>query len=392
MKKQAPAHVPTVMLALDKARVASRGFLRGIAQYAHLHGPWKFVSTPPVYRVTQKDPPEPLKNVDGRITYVLDHRQARHFKEQSIPTIAIPVRDVFKDLISIVGDWQTTGALGASHFRERGFRHFAFCGYRDFIWSRRRCQAFCKALKAHGFKPHLYEGPANNPNVPWEQERPQLTQWLLQLPKPVGIMACNDDRGENVIQACRLGDLQVPEDVAILGVDNDDLLCDLADVPLSSIALNFEKAGYDAAALLDKHMHGFRPRQRKITLHPRRVITRRSTDILAVNDPAVAQALRLIHRHDGPPLTVTVITQAIPLSPRSLQLRFKKILGHSMQDEIIRVRIERAAQLLEQTNRPVSQIAYLLGYSEPSDFNRCFRRVKQVTPRAYREHAGHRLW
>ena len=191
MSKQTSAHVPTVMLDLDKARVASRGFLRGIAQYAHLCGPWKFVSPPPVYRRPRKDPPGQLKNVDGRISYVLDAEQASHFKQQSIPTIAIPVLDVFSDLISIVGDWQTTGVLGANHFLERGFRHFAFCGYRDFIWSRKRCQAYCKALKAHGFTPHLYEGPANDPNVPWEQERPQPTHWLQKLPKPVGIMACN---------------------------------------------------------------------------------------------------------------------------------------------------------------------------------------------------------
>ncbi len=380
------------MLALDKARVASRGFLGGIAQYAHLHGPWKFVNPPPVYRGTRKDPSEQLKNVDGRIAYVLDAEQASHFKQQSIPTIAIPVRDVFSDLINIVGDWETTGVLGANHFLERGFRHFAFCGYRNFIWSRERWQAYCKALKVQGFTAHLYEGPVNNPNVPWEQERPQLTHWLLQLPKPVAIMACNDDRGANIIQACLLGDLSIPEEVAVLGVDNDDLLCDLADIPLSSIALNFEKAGYDAAALLDKHMRGDRPRQRKITLHALRVIARRSTDILAVSDPDVAQTLRLIHQQNGPPLSVADITQAIPLSARSLQMRFKKLIGHSMQEEIIRVRIEQAAQLLEQTNMPVSHIANHLGYSEPSDFNRCFRRVKEVTPLAYRKHCGHHLW
>jgi len=392
MTKQASAHVPTVMLALDRARVASRGFLRGIAQYAHLYGPWKFVSPPPVYRRTRKELPEQLKSVDGRISYVLDAKEANHFKRQLIPTIAIPVLDVSDDLISIIGDWQTTGALGAKHFLGRGFRHFAFCGYRDFIWSRKRYRAYCKALKAHGFEPQLYEGPAHHANISWEQERPQLTQWLQQLPKPVGIMACNDDRGENIIQACLLGDLHIPEEVAVLGVDNDDLLCDLADVPLSSIALNFEKAGYDAAALLDKRMRGHHPRQRKITLHPRRVITRRSTDIMAVSDTDVAEALKLIHRHKGPPLTVADITQAIPRSARSLQMRFKKSLGHSMQEEIIRVRIEQAAQLLEQTNMPVSQIAQHLGYAEPSDFNRCFRRVKNLTPLAYRKHCGHHLW
>jgi LacI family transcriptional regulator len=210
--------------------------------------------------------------------------------------------------------------------------------------------------------------------------------WLKQLPKPIGLMACNDDQGQHVLEACKIGGLHVPEQVAIVGLGNDDLICDLVNPPLSSIAVSAEKAGYEAAGVLDKIMAGKKVTNQKIVVRPTHVVTRQSTNVFAVDDRDVLMALHFIHRRARKEaIQVDDVLRAVSLSRRSLYNRFAQILGRSVHEEIKRVRVDQLAQLLVSTNVPISHIASTLGYSDIKNIARYFKQLKGMTPLEYRK-------
>jgi LacI family transcriptional regulator len=199
-------------------------------------------------------------------------------------------------------------------------------------------------------------------------------------------MACNDDRSQYVLDACRIAGLHVPEQVAILGMGDDDLVCDLAVPRLSSIALSAEKAGYEAAALLDKRMAGKQVVNQTVVGLPSHVVTRQSTDVFAVSDPYVLEALRFIHGWAGrEAIQVDDVVKAIPLSRRSLYDRFAQTLGRSMHEEIKRVRVDHLTRLLVSTDLSVSQIAVKLGCSDEKNLARYFKQEMSMTPLQYRQ-------
>ena len=214
-----------------------------------------------------------------------------------------------------------------------------------------------------------------------------LAQWLGELPKPIGVMACNDDRGREVLEACRDARLLVPEQIAVVGVDNDELLCDLADPPLSSVALNAETGGYRVAALLDKMMRGQVRRKQTLVVEPLHVIVRRSTDIIALDDADVASALRFLHDNAMRPIGVADVVRHVQLSRRSLEIRFQNAVGRTVHAEIQRVRIERAKQLLIETDLPIPKVAEATGFGSASYLGQVFRQILETTPARFRRKA-----
>lgn len=222
----------------------------------------------------------------------------------------------------------------------------------------------------------------------WEKEQLVLADWLKSLPKPLGLMTCSDDRARSVIEASKITGLNVPEDVAIIGVDNDELVCSLANPPLSSVAMNVERAGYEIAEVLDKLMAGEKMAGQRIIVHPTHIVTRQSTDILATEDREVASAVHFIHQNGNQIIQVADVIDATTLSRRALEQRFRKILGRSILEEIRRVRVERVSRMLMETNLSVSQIAKAIGYSNSENITRYFRREKGISPLTYRKKYG----
>ena len=216
-----------------------------------------------------------------------------------------------------------------------------------------------------------------------------MAHWLKSLPKPVGLMTCCDDCSQHIIEACKIAELHVPEQVAVIGVDNDELVCKLSNPPLSSIALNFERGGYEAAELLDKLMTGKeKMKNQLIKVEPTYPVSRQSTDILAIDDSDIAKAIRFIRQHCKEPIRVDNVVAAAALSRRVLEKRFQKILGRSVLCEIRRVRVEQIVRMLVGTNLPISQIASKLGYPSVDHIARYFRQEKAMTPLAYRKQYG----
>ena len=220
-----------------------------------------------------------------------------------------------------------------------------------------------------------------------ECEQPILEDWLKSLPKPLGLMACNDYCGREVLQACAEAGLRIPDDVAVVGVDNDELMCELSDPPLSSVALNVEQAGYDAARLLDSLMSGQSIPEHIVLVKPTFVVARRSSEVMAQADPCVVAALRFIKDRAAQAIGVPDVVNESRVSRRTLERHFASAIGHSILSEVIHCRLERAKRLLLETDLPVHRIAASSGFASVKTFNRAFRRAEGRTATLFRTQA-----
>ncbi len=380
---------PKVALLVETSRGYGRDFLRGVMLYARLHGPWGFYVTPGDF--VQALPRMRSWGGTGIIARVETPEVARAILASRLPTIALGLSDEqlrpdnpLARLSEFVSDSRGAGRMAAEHLLERGFRHYAYVGAADRVWSGRRQGSFSERIREGGFEPRVYSAPRTRRAAAWEREQPALARWLGGLPRPVGVMACNDDRGREVLEACRDAGLRVPEEIAVVGVDNDELLCELADPPLSSVALNAEAGGYRAAALLDRMMRGQSRTPQRLLVEALHVVTRRSTDIVALDDPEVAAALHFIQDHANEPIAVSDIVEEVLISRRALELRFRKATGRTILAEIRRVRLERASRLLVETEHPISRVAEASGFGRASYLAQAFRQAFGATPARYR--------
>lgn len=381
--------VPRVALLVETSRGFGRELLCGIARYSQLHGPWNFFIEAGDYE--QALPQMHRWGGTGIIARIASKEVARAILDANLPTIALGLSDEqmhpdspltrFSELSS---DAVEVASMAANHLLERRFPHFAYVGMENRAWSQRRAKEFTRQLKKFDFTPHVYSQPRRREDCIWENEQVILADWLRQLPKPVGLFACNDDRGREVLEACRLAGLRVPEEVAVLGVDNDEVFCDLAYPPLSSVALNADTAGYRAAELLDAMMQGRVRKPRRLVVEALGIVTRRSTDVVAVEDNDVATALQFIHNKKGYKITVEDVVQEVVVSRRHLEKRFREMMGRTILEEIQIARLEQAKRLLLETTFPISKVADLAGFGTTGYFIQFFQQRVGKTPGKYR--------
>lgn len=281
---------------------------------------------------------------------------------------------------------QAIAQMAADHFLIRGFRNFAFCGYVTNPingWSHERERAFTRYLKARGRSCRVYRDHFKTPRH-WGAEQQSVGEWLLSLPKPVALMAANDSRGHQVLDACRTFALVVPEQVAVMGVNNDEMLCQLSSPPLSSIVQGTEKMGYEAAALLDQMMGGQKPRRQRFTVNPVRVVTRYSTDLLAVQDDVVSRAMMFVSANAMKGIKVSDVTHALAISRSGLEARFCRVLGFSIHAAIRRTQMDRVRSLISDTTLPLKQIAANSGFRSVQHMTTLFKKSFAQSPAKYR--------
>jgi len=374
-------------LAIETSAAYGRGLLLGIAKYSRILGTWAFYSEPGGEQTSL--PRLDSWGASGIIARVADQKDAKRFIDTGLPAIFVPLKQTVPGFPNIIDDCATEAKIAAQHLLDRGFRNFAFCGFTGMYWSQERRNSFCKTIAQAGFQTRCYDSKRAKVHPHYENEQRLLAEWLKSLPKPVGLMACDDEHGRHVIEACKLAALHVPEQIAVIGVDNDRVVCALSDPPLSSIAVNAERAGYEAAQLLDKLMTRKKKTQHKnIIVKPLHIVARQSTDILAIEDRLVAQAVRFIRQHAKETITVNDVVGAATVSRRPLEKRFRKVLNRSILQEIRRVRAEQVAHMLVDTNLSISQIAAALGHPGAKHIARSFRHEKGMTPLAYRQKYG----
>src|SRR5687768_10915294 len=319
------------------------------------------------------------------------HGVIGHFDEKSTAsTLAkrgLPVVDISGvrgqiDLPCVVSDDVAVGRLAATHLLSLGLPHFGFFGTAARHFSRRRQQGFSEAIGATGLACHAFVD-VNGKESP-QRAKAGLETWLRKLPKPIGILATDDARALQLLAACKKLEIEVPKSVALIGVDNDEVFCDLADPPLSSIALATQRIGYEAGRMLDRLMAGATLPQDHLLIPPAVVVPRRSSALPAVIDPEVAAAVRYIVLHVRDHLQVSDVLREVALSRSALDRRFRKVLRHTPAEEIRNAQVSEARHLLADTNESMERIATAAGFRNAKQFGSTFRRVMGMTPTAYR--------
>jgi LacI family transcriptional regulator len=282
---------------------------------------------------------------------------------------------------------KSIATLAADHLLDRGFKHFAYCGYAKSPingWSQERQDAFENYLRKRAASCATFDRfPRSNHD--WATLQRYLGEWLKKLPKPLGVMAANDNRGRQVLEACRAYNIAVPDEIAVVGVDNDELLCRLSSPPLSSVEQGAKGLGYAAAALLEQMIQGHNSRKRHHVFDPTTVVTRQSTDVLAIDDPKVAQAMAFIRGHSSEGIKVPHVVSAVAISRSGLETRFTSALGYSIHTAIGHTKLERVRQLVTETDMPLKQIASESGFKSVQHMTTVFVKSFGQTPGRYRQ-------
>jgi len=364
-----------------------REMLHGVAQYLHENEPWTIYFD----QRSLQDPAPPWLGDwygDGIITR-LSPQLSEPILRSGIPTVDVDDQAPGFNLPNIQSDHEAIGALAVSHLLEQGFTRFAFLGHPHFEWSIRRRNGFVAAARAAGYPYDEYypDNPVSwgHQQPSWESETDRLSCWIFEQPKPLGVMACNDFLGIQALDACRRGRIAVPQEVAIIGVDNDILACELAYPPLSSIIPDCRRIGYEAAALLDRLMKGEQLSGLRRNIPPLGVAVRHSTDVKKhVGDPVVAKALRFIRERACHSIRVEDVLVHVGVSRSVLQRRFQANLGRTIHDSIAETRLRRAKQLLIETDLPLPDIAQQSGFSHAEYLGAAFRQATGSTPGAFR--------
>lgn len=287
----------------------------------------------------------------------------------------------------VAADGVQISRLVARHLRERGLKHFAFVGHPRHVYSFEREQAFRAALRDVGTEVSCFN---SRPDQPFEEHGHfgyldrRAEKWLLNLPKPVGIMAANDRFGVELTEVCQLASVLVLDQAAIVDVSNDSLYAGFSRPPLSSVVLPSEKIGYEAAALLDRLLAGQRPPRAPLLFPPSGVAARRSSDILAIDDPDVIAAVRFIREHAHAATRIADVAEHISVGRRTLERRFLRSLGRSLGDEIRCSHLDRACRLLAETNTSIKALAEQAGYANAGHLGAAFRKKLGLSPTAYR--------
>jgi len=322
---------------------------------------------------------------DGIIARVDSPQIATALKRIKLPVVDVSADRLKSEFPRVSIDNEAVARLAVAHLKGRGLRNIAFIGDRRFMWARQREDEFRRLMAKVGEPIRIYKGPASDGKGNGsDSELRRISRWLKSLPRPVGVFACYDNRALQVLEACQLSDFSVPDDVAVIGVDDDEVLCQLCDPPLTSVLPNARLTGFEAAATLSRMMHGERLASQTRFIEPIRVVERQSTDATAVNDTKIAAAVRYINEHACEGIDVSDVLKAVPISRTLFDSRFKALLGHSPHQHIVNKRIEHAKQLLFDSDLAITVIAELAGFLSVSYLSSVFRRETGMTPYAYR--------
>jgi LacI family transcriptional regulator len=379
-----PRKRPRVALLIETSNAYARGILQGVRAYMRTHGPWS------IYLGEHRRgelPPDWLRHWDGdgMIARIETAETAEVVRQTGLPVVDVSAARHLPNLPYVETDDPQIARLAATHLIERGFTNLAFCGDARFSWSNNRCRAFAEQVAAAGHTCSIYSrtGERGGSALTAEDDA-ALEQWLRSLSKPAGVMATYDAMGRHILEACRRIGIAVPDDLAVIGADNDELICDFSDPPLSSVIPDSYRTGYEAAAILDRMMQGEEVGGVATFIQPLGVVTRQSTDVLAIDDAQISTAVRFIRENACDGINVADILKAVPLSRRVLESRFKRLIGRTPHEEILRIQVDRIQQLLSETDLPLSDIAEMTGFKHVEYMSVVFKKKTAQPPSVYR--------
>ncbi len=379
-----------VALLIEMSSGYCRGLLEGIHAFAKLRGDWSIYlneqergATPPPWLSEWRG--------DGIIARIETDQIGETLQRLKIPIVDLSAARRVKDIPWADTDDEAIAKLAIDHFLDRGFSNVGFCGDAGFAWSNSRRNFFRSLALDSGCEyfehqvAHRYD-----PLFQWDNVRMALSQWIRSLPTPTAIMTCNDYLGKHLLDLCRSLQISVPEEVAVLGVDDDRLLCSLCSPSLSSIAPNTFQTGLEAAELLQQMMEGADDASsNRLVTQPIGVNMRESTDTMAIPDQDVTQSLVFIRRNALRGIQVGDVLKVASISRRSLEHKFQKYIGHSPHEEIMRIKMARIKELLTKTNDSIHTIAQRTGFAHPEYMTAAFKKANGLTPTEYRESVSH---
>ncbi|MDR0835236.1 MAG: DNA-binding transcriptional regulator [Tannerella sp.] len=378
----------TILLFTDFSSGYSQNLLKGFVQYStEFELSWVFYRMPLAYRELHGDDGVALWAKQWKadaVIALLDDVNLDVLNQLEIPIVTLNRKHAINGC-NIDGDYFGTGVMAAEFFVKRGFSHFAWYGLKHAIWSRKRAVGFIRSLRKQGFTVSaLNNAPLKNEY--WSFDTAILGKWLLSLPKPVALFACDDYFASQIIETCRMYNIAVPDDIAVLGVDNDELICKISSPLLSSIVLDVQNGGYQAAGILRQLMDGEILQDSDIVIRPLWIETRKSTEKYVVDDKHIMKVIKYITENYSAPISVADIMKMVPLSRRILEQRFKNLMGTTIYQYLLRYRIEQFASLLIKTDKPIYELAKTCGlYGDYKNLRQTFRKFMKTTPQQYRK-------
>ena len=406
------AETRNVLLLIETTNGYSRGLLEGVLQYVRDMGHW-MVCLAETERGRQASELEKWSG-DGIIARIETQEIAAALKKFDLPIVDLSATQYLKGVPWTSTDDKLIAEMGFQHFAERGFHHFAFVGDHEFVWSNNRCQSFKKLVKQTDAEFFEFQSTHRfSRKFSWERNRARLCDWLVDLPRPIAIMASYDYLARAVLSACRELEILVPQEMAVLGVDDDCLICELTQPPLSSIIQDTCGVGYQAAVVLDDLINrrnccdkpaSSRPiresredvdtvggcpqassQGKQLLIKPVGVAVRESTDIVAVDDPEIAAAVHEIRRNAGKKLQVGDLLGNTTVSRRAFEYRFRQAVGRTPHEEIKQAQLRLIKNLLVETSLPVDMIAKRVGFKHGEYMASVFRQATGQTPTQYRK-------
>jgi LacI family transcriptional regulator len=376
-----------VALIIETSLGSGRDILRGVARYVREHEPWALYHEP---HGLEESIPQWLRhwNGDGVIARIQNRRIAQELAASGVPVVDVlgVVPEQPFPLVHV--DDAAIARMAAGHLLERGLRRFGFFGIEGENWSEQRYAAFCAAVSGVDPRVPIYRMPRDTRRRrSWERAEDEIARWIAALPKPAGVLICSDQRGTQFLEACRRARVSVPNELAVVSVDNDEPLCEVCLPPLSSVDPGHLQVGYQAAGLLHTLLRGAMPPARALQVRPLEIVTRLSSDVLAVADERIGLALRLIRDQAPAGVRIDGIARQVGLSRSVLQRRFRSLLHRSIHQEILNVRITHARELLATTELSLAAVAERAGFKHQEYLGAVFRSRVGKTPAQVREEA-----
>lgn len=372
-----------VMIETDTSSGCS--LIRGVANHAERRGDWHLVLDPRDHEQRSALPDGWAG--DGIIARLTSRLQIEQALARKIPIVNVD--DLFEQLpgtASVITDEQALSEQALEHLLDRGFRRFAYFAPPSNQYSKHRGDAFIAEVESREYECHEYKpGYRVGRKIGWAEQQRRVSRWLKSLPTPIAILSVDAYRGRQLAEICHLTGIRVPDDVAILAGDAHELMCEVSTPPLSNVNVASERIGYDAALLLDQMIEGNAAPEQPMRVAPRGITHRQSTDLLAIEDPSVVDALRFIRSHAHRGIVVEDILREVPISRRSLEIQFRNYLGRSPAREIRRVQLERSRELLGKRELSITEVAMACGFANATRFGVAFKKETQQTPLAFRK-------
>ena len=378
-----------VLIISDFTESFSHKMLAGLVDYSRRKEQWIVRRMPPSYKEKIGIPGVIRMAKEWEVDAVIGQFEPSDeiglFAENGLVAIAQDYKKRFASIPNITGDYVGSGRMAARFFLDRGFRNFGFFGFNDVCWSDERCDGFRREVDAAGFGGSFYAYRMQEIDMLWYYQRNRLREWLRAIPKPIAIMACDDNQGSNLIEACHSIGIKIPEEVSVMGVDNDETLCSLGSTTLSSVQVDIEAGGWKTGELIERLVANRTAPAGDIVLQPVKIVERMSTAAFATDDRQIQRAILYIHKNALKKISVGDVMAETALSRRLLERRFKAVTGKTLYEYITELKLRYFADQLQETELQVMEIALSMGETDTKSISRRFKQIYGCTPVEWRE-------